>query len=192
MAAGHFDTRKQIILEEVNAIGTAYLRASLIQDKSQGEHIRGLLRQYVAIRVRLSQGEDTDRIVEESEAVQSKLWQHVELIALEKPPTVIDGLLVQAINEVFDYHQRRVTAGLHFRIPATVWTTLYAILVLSILGMGYSLGLKGTRNFVGSIALALSFAVMMFLIADLDRPLAGLVVSDQSAMQSLQQQLNRK
>src|ERR1044072_2223445 len=48
LAAGRFDTRRQLVLDEANAIGTTYLRAGMLPDR--GEQIRNLLREYVAVR----------------------------------------------------------------------------------------------------------------------------------------------
>ena len=49
--------------------------------------------------------------------------------------------------------------------------------------------MKGKRSPLANTALAFSFAVVMFLIADLDRPRAGLVKLDQSLMAQLAQRL---
>src|SRR5262249_1356059 len=49
LAASRFDTRRQVLLDEANAIGTTYLRAGMLPE--QGEQIRELLREYVDARV---------------------------------------------------------------------------------------------------------------------------------------------
>ena len=55
MAAGQFDTRKKNVLDEANAVGTAYLRTDLV-DSSFGAPMRGLLRQYVDVRLQAARG----------------------------------------------------------------------------------------------------------------------------------------
>ncbi len=102
----------------------------------------------------------------------------------------MDSLLVQAINQVIDLHNKRIYAGLNIRIPANIWVALYTILILSMVGMGFSMGLVGKRSPVSSMSLALSFSMVMFVIADLDRPTGGLVHTDQSLMMNLSRQLN--
>ena len=42
MAASRFDTRKQLVLDEANAIGTTYLRAAMLPERR--DEIRALLR----------------------------------------------------------------------------------------------------------------------------------------------------
>src|SRR5262245_43442707 len=49
LAANRFDTRRQVLLNEANAIGTTYLRAGMRPES--GEQIRGLLRDYVRARL---------------------------------------------------------------------------------------------------------------------------------------------
>src|SRR5215469_16174147 len=49
LAAARFDTRRQVLLDEANAIGTSYLRAGILPER--GEQIRGLLRDYVGARL---------------------------------------------------------------------------------------------------------------------------------------------
>ena len=82
----------------------------------------------------------------------------------------MDSLLVQSINQVLDLHEKRVSAGLRNRIPPSIWVALYVVLLLSMVGMGFHSGMKGSRSPVPSAALALSFSMVLFLIADLDRP----------------------
>src|ERR1700674_5727591 len=45
MAASRFDARRQIVVEEANAIGTTYLRAGLLPD-GRGVKARKVLREY--------------------------------------------------------------------------------------------------------------------------------------------------
>ena len=50
MAASRYDTRRQLVLQEANAIGTTYLRADMLPEPQRSE-IRNLLREYAALRV---------------------------------------------------------------------------------------------------------------------------------------------
>jgi hypothetical protein len=49
LAAQRFDTRRQVLLDEANAIGTTYLRAGMLPER--GQEVRDLLRTYVATRL---------------------------------------------------------------------------------------------------------------------------------------------
>ena len=52
-AAERYDSRRQILLDEANAIGTAYLRAGMLPDRRQ--EVRALLREYVDTRLQAVQ-----------------------------------------------------------------------------------------------------------------------------------------
>lgn len=191
MSAGHFGKRKELLLEEVNAIETAYLRAELVPEPHRTQ-IKSLLADYSIARSASSGISPTAiaQLIRDSEAIQEKIWTVVELLSQKDKLTVMDSLLVQAINEVIDLHQQRLYAGMNSRIPINIWVALYVILILSMVGMGFSMGLSGKRNTVSSMSLALSFSMVMFVIADLDRPTSGLVHTDQSLMMNLSKQLN--
>ncbi len=49
MSASRYDSRKQIIIQEANAIGTTYLRTDLLPEKPRGE-ARRLLQEYLTLR----------------------------------------------------------------------------------------------------------------------------------------------
>ncbi len=83
-----------------------------------------------------------------------------------------------------------MAAGLRNRVPPTLWATLFVLLPLSMIGIGYFSGIKGARNPVASTGLALSFSLVIFMIADLDRPSSGLMMADRSAITDLQKRIS--
>ena len=190
MSAGHFDARKKVMLEETKVIGVAYLRSTLIPGQA-GENIRALLRQYTNLRSTIGGETDIPSLIRDSEQLQSQLWREVEALVAGEQPTVMHSLLIQAINAVFSVHEDRLSAGLHNRIPPSIWVALYVVLLLSMVGMGYHSGMKGARSPVPTAALAVSFSMVLFLIADLDRPSSGLVMTDQASMIELGARLQR-
>jgi len=191
MAASHFDNRKNVILDETKAISTAYLRTTLLPG-GRGEDIRALLRQYTVLRGGIGDKTSAVAIIKQSEMLHEQMWQEIESLTAGEKPTVTLSLLIQSINKIFEIHEDRVTAGLHNRIPPSIWVALYVVLLLSMVGMGFHSGIKGSRSPVPSAALALSFSMVLFLIADLDRPSSGLVKPDQSTMIALGERLQQQ
>ncbi|MFN2274298.1 MAG: hypothetical protein ACK2TX_05570 [Anaerolineales bacterium] len=187
MAAGHFDARKKLVLEEANAIGTAYLRAQLVP-APEGEEIGRLLVEYSAVRAGES-GTEPTRIIELSSELHSALWRQVQSLARQRSPTEFDALLVSALNDVIDVHEKRVTAHLRSRIPEMVWSIICLLLVASMIAMGFFTSMNGRRNPIATTALAVSFSIVMLMIEDLDRPDAGLLRTDQSTLLELSQRL---
>jgi hypothetical protein len=72
-------------------------------------------------------------------------------------------------------HAKRVTVGVHNRIPGIVWGWLYLVLIFAMFATGYHAGMSGTARSYAVIALTLAFSVVVLLIVDLDRPQEGLV-----------------
>ena len=131
MTANRFDVRKQFLIDELNAIETAYLRAELL-DPPYGSQIRELLREYVDVRVAASQGTEALLAgIVKSEQIHGKLWDVIQQKLAGGPISILDSLMIQSINDVIDMHGKRVIAGLQFRIPGTIWLGLYAVAALA-------------------------------------------------------------
>ena len=86
---------------------------------------------------------------------------------------------------MIDLHTKRVTESIRVRVPAVIWLVLYAVTALSMVELGYQTGLAGRRRPLSIPALALAFASVILLIADLDRPQTGIVRVSQQSMVEL-------
>jgi hypothetical protein len=188
LAAARFDARRQVLLDEANAIGTTYLRAGMLPERA--EEIRGLLRDYVRARLDAIQSGNIAEGVRRSENIQHQLWTEAETVGGKNPNSILVGLFVQSLNETIDLHAKRVQAGLRSRIPGAIWLGLFAVAALSLATMGYHAGLSGTRRSLAIVAVAFTFSVVIELIADLDRPREGVLRVSQQALLDVQRSMN--
>jgi hypothetical protein len=194
-AASRFEARKQLVLDEANAIGTTYLRADFLPEPERAK-IRKLLGEYVDSRLRgvqymrEGQSEKLAQEVARSEELQARLWSLAAPLAEKGASPVLAGLFVQSLNELIDIHSKRLTTGLLNRIPRTIWIALYFVGILSMAVMGYHAGLSGMRSLLASLVLALTFFAVMLLIADLDRPGQSLFSVNQQVMIDLRNKVN--
>jgi hypothetical protein len=184
MAAARFDTRKQLVLDESNAIGTTYLRAGLLPPK-EGLAIRALLREYTALRASVSK-ENAAEVSRRSEQIHGLLWAQTKQLALEPMDSEIRSLFILSLNETIDLHQSRKTIGLQRRIPGSIWAVLYLLTTLSMLAVGYQVGMSGVRRLRGAPVLAAAFSLVFLLIADLDRPGEGFLHVSQQPLIDVQ------
>jgi len=77
MAATRFDTRKQLLLDEVNTIGTTCLRTDLLP-VSQRVESQKLLKEYVGIRVKaIQQPQQLSRSLAACEAIHERFWSQI-------------------------------------------------------------------------------------------------------------------
>ncbi len=188
MAAERFDTRKRLVLDEANAIGTTYLRTAMLPERR--DEIRALLRSYVDVRLdAVRSGRVAEQILK-SEEIQGQLWSSATAIGVQHPDSIVVGLFVASLNEVIDLHAKRVTAGLRNRIPGAIWGVLLTIATLSLAAMGYHAGLAGTIRSLAIIVVAVTFSAVIALIADLDRPQEGALIVSQQALIDLRQSMN--
>lgn len=187
LAANRFDTRRQLLLDEANAIGTTYLRAAMLPER--GDEIRALLRDYVDTRLESIQPGKLAAGIRQSEDLQNRLWELTVPIARKNPDSIIVGLFVQSLNDVIDLHAKRLTAGVRNRIPLAIWAALYGISIFSFAAMGYHSGLTGTNRSLVILAVAFTFSVVIGLIADLDRPQEGILKVGTEALLDLRRSM---
>jgi hypothetical protein len=182
MAGERFDRRKTLVLEESNAIGTAWLRTDLVPEPQRAQ-ARAALRAYVEARLDAARSDPARRAeaIARSERIQGDLWSAASGAAAASPTPPV-ALFVAAVNEVIDMHARRLVAAMRNPIPPVIFATLYAVAVLVLGAMGYARGLIGDRSALASVILTLVLATVMLLILDLDRPFEGLLRVSQQSM----------
>jgi hypothetical protein len=193
MTVSRFDTRKQLVLDEANAIGTAYLRTRLLPEPFAA-HAARLLRNYVDVRLKFySAGVDQlklNSVNDETERIQSALWSNAEAAAKSDIRAVPTGLFIESLNEVIDLHAKRVTA-LENHVPESILFLLTAVALLSLGITGYGCGLAGRPHYVVMTVMAVLIAAVMYLISDLDRPRRGLIRVSQQSMLTLQESIGK-
>jgi hypothetical protein len=187
LAASRFDAKRQLLVDEANAIGTTYLRADMLPERR--DELRALLREYVDVRIDAINPGKLAQNIRRSEDLQNRLWGLAVPIAVKNPDSVIVGLFVQSLNDVIDLHTKRLTAALHNRIPFAIWAALYGISVFSFAAMGYHSGLTGTTRSLVIIAVAFTFSVVILLIADLDRSQEGVLKVSHEALIDLRRSM---
>lgn len=189
LAGSRFEDRRQVVLSESNAIGTTYLRAAMLPEPMRAES-RKLLREYVDVRLEAVQPGKSHPAISKSEALHERLWSQA-VAAAEKDRSPITGLYIQSLNEVIDLHATRVMAAIRSRVPSAIWIALYALAVISMAALGYQEGLSKSRRSPAVFAVVLAFSVVLFLIADLDRPGEGTLRVSQQSMIDLRKSMSQ-
>jgi hypothetical protein len=114
IAASPFDLRRQVLLDEANAIGTTYLRTAMLPEMQRAP-ARRLLREYVDVRLAAASGAPIDEALRRAEAIHRELWTEAVGAAGQDPRSVPTGLFIQSLNELIDLHAKRVLASLRNR-----------------------------------------------------------------------------
>jgi hypothetical protein len=188
MAAGRFSNRLTLISEEANAIGTAWLRCSLLPDAPARE-VRPMLRRYTDIRIAYYDAKndaDLKRAIAQAEQLQRQMWVMIAESAKVQPHLV--PVLPPAFNEMFDLEASRAAAAQR-HLPGMLLLLLLASSVVSVGAVGYGCGVAGKRNVVLTTALSFLIAGVLWAIIDMDHPRKGLIQAGQQPMLELQRSL---
>jgi len=192
MAGSRYDARKKLVLDEANVIETTYLRAQLLPKPYRTE-FRDLLREYVDARAELQTDnfETVRQVIVRSEELHIQLWSKVVTLTENSNSSGTTTLFIRSLNDIFDLHGKRVSAGLRNRIPISIFATLYFVAFLAMTMMGYQSGLTGKRSPIAGFMLILTFSIVLTLITDLERPRQEIFSVSQQTMVDLKSKLSR-
>jgi hypothetical protein len=192
MAVSRFETRKQLVLEDANAIGTAYLRTKLLP-VAEGTEIASLLRDYVDLRLQVVAAGDTRENVKAArkriETLQDAFWMRAVEYGRKDSNPVTSGLLLQALNDVIDLDAAR-WMSFYNHVPSAVIYLNAIVALLTATLVGYAYGIDDNRHVFSMCLLGLAIAVVLAVIIDLDRPQRGFIRVSQQPMIDLRDQLH--
>lgn len=174
-AMQRFDHRRLSIIDEANAIGTAYLRLDMLSDHD-AKVLRTDFKDYLAARLAAYKAvPDFDRVTIElakANVIQKRIWEHT-MLAIKNPAIQAAPILVvPAINDMFDIANTRLS---HSKLhpPILVFYLLVLVVLLSAFLTGYGMVGSGKATSVHIIAFALITAFTIYVILDLEYPRLG-------------------
>jgi hypothetical protein len=189
IAVDHYDTRRQLVITDANAIEASYLEAGFLEEPERTT-VRDLLLEYVDLR--LAALDPAQLALEEamgrSKEIHSELWSIVESQAGRNPDSGTARSFGDAVSEMIDAHNQRLAAILTLRLSPLMWLVLYATTVLTFFLLGLVSSADGSRNSIAIVLLSLALAAALILIADLDRSQGGALTVSQQALWELQRQ----
>ncbi len=191
MALARHDARRAEVIKEANDIGTAWLRAGLVETPA-GKALQGRLGVYAATRVAKAEAHDDaddDRRADEvmrskGTALRREIWDLTAAATLPDRSTAQSAALVAAVNAVIDTATTR-EAAIDARVPSEVIILLIVYACVSAFLIGYVLGAYRSRHRLATGVLFVLLAMTIVLIIDLDRPQNGSIRVSQKAMLGL-------
>lgn len=188
------DNRKQAIVHQVNALGTAFDRAGLIKEPYRTRLRRQLADYTSQLYIDESAVNTSDKlrqVIDDINHAEELLWPTVEnLITHTKRPGPVESSVATSINNVRDAKNMRVHAGLD-RLPEAILGMLMFIACATLSVAGYSAGRADNMKRWRMIALTLSIASIMQVIMDFDRPGSGLIRTNQAGFIQLEQNMQQ-
>lgn len=185
LALSRHEDRRELVVQEANAIGTAYMRSQLLDEPYRGE-LAGRLAAYAKVRLAFGEaaGAERDLLEERSEALQGSIWQATVRAVEPIRTTPLASLVASSVNSVVDLSAER-KAALAARLPSPVLEALvlYAFGAAAI--VGYALAGMRSRHRAASLLLFALLTLAILLILDLDRPRSGAILVPQEAMRDM-------
>jgi hypothetical protein len=186
MSVGRYDSRRSIVVDEANAIGTTHLRAQLLDEPARSE-AESILIDYadaaVAFGDAVPESRSYQRVIETIQSLQGDLWVLAEGAIRDQPSANAPRLFVETLNEMIDAHSSRV-ASLDYHVPETA-------VIIELFGSSIALGALSCfvtmrRRRAGSTwVAALVVIAIVFVTLDLDRPQRGLITVPTTALEDV-------
>jgi hypothetical protein len=177
ISLSRYDARRDMVLQEANAIGSTANFALMLPSASQGP-ILSLLRDYTTVRIGLGVPFDPAKMqhdIARSLALQSQLWQQAVAITQASPQSLPAYRFVASLNEMNNIHERRLTV-LRNHVPPEVMIILVVVSMVAMGFTGYHAGVVGARRRIINLIMSITVAVLIMLVVDLDRPSRGLII----------------
>ena len=174
------DTRRQLIVQEANAIGTAYLRLDLLPVNDQ-PGLRHLFRDYLDTRLRVHEAlpdmSAADRELARGAQLQQQIWSAALVAAGSDPSQNVVRMFLPALNEMIDVTTAR-TVAIHTRQPRLIFFLLVSVALVSALLAGYAMEKRKHRSLLHMVIYAAAIAITLYSILDLENPRSGLIRLD--------------
>lgn len=176
-ASSRFDERKHLILDEVNNIGTAYLRIDIVPEESRPA-LRESFRKYVDSRLQVYQKLPDMQAVREELARSTELQQIIwkQAVAASEGVKMVGGgpLFLSAINEMIDITTLRTWAG-EIHPPWIVYFMLFFLTLVSSFVAGDATAGSKTRSMAHMLGFIVITSVTVYVILDMEFPRLGLL-----------------
>jgi hypothetical protein len=180
-SASRLEIKRQSLVDETNAIGTAWGRIALLPEARQGD-MRHHFMQYVDTRLAFFRNipnldAAADALVR-TNTLQGEIWSQAVVACGETSSVAATILFLPALNTMIDLATTR-TMLTKTHLPVVI----RALLVLSPLLCAFLAGIESAplvrRAWMPSILFALMLSLTVYVILDLDYPRVGLISIDQ-------------
>lgn len=175
-----YETRRQLVVQEANNIGTAWLRLDLLPPATQPP-LRELFREYVDSRLaayaKLPDVSAATAELEHSLNLQTDIWtQAVAACQMPEGQRAIMPVLT-ALNAMIDIVTNRTTA-FKTHTPTIVFIMLGVLALISSLLAGMGMAGAPQRSWVHILGFTLIISLTVYVILDLEYPRFGLIRLD--------------
>jgi len=180
-AAARFDARRELVVQEANNIGTAWMRIDLLPPGAQPA-MRESFRQYLDSRletyrqVSLFNVEAVYAELDRTTRLQQEIWKRA-IAAQDAGAQLVTIGLLPALNQMFDIVTTRLWA-MKAHPPGIVFAMLAILACAAALLAGHGMSGSKVRSWIHIVGFAAILSGTVFVIIDLEFPRRGLIRVD--------------
>lgn len=191
LAIGRYETRRLLVVEEANAIGTMSTRLALLE-AGQRQPLAAVLKRYANERAAVGKNESDEAWQSAHDASSqgcARFGDQLFAALRSMPPDTRGPVLVQAYNAMCD-----ITTARHAARSARLPTEVLALLALYCCActalLGFTTGRADQRSAVSSVLFFALLAAAYTTILDLDNPRSGAIIVPQEELEKVAQSLD--
>ncbi len=179
-AGMRLDMRRSLIVEEANAIGTAWLRLDLLSADAQPA-VRKEFRTYLNVRLKQTPGvtqTESDAVLAGRLATaQDLIWRQAVAAAPRCQNPQAAALLLESLNAMFDAGTRH-RAAFNAHTPVAILALVLLVAVFAAVLAGHDMAGQGGFNWLHIVVFAAVVSLTIWVIYDLEMPRYGLIRID--------------
>jgi hypothetical protein len=177
-AYSRFNVRRDLAVQEANAIGTAYLRLDVLPASVQTP-LREKFRDYVEARLdfwhHLGNAAELGAAINRGKQLQREIWT-LAIKGTSDDPSV-RRLILPELNQMIDITTTRLNA-IQAHPPFLVFAMLFILALLCAWLVGYAMSDAESMNWLHVIGYAGVVTLTIYVILDLEYPRYGLIRLD--------------
>jgi hypothetical protein len=185
MANSRYDARRDAIIEEANAIGTAFLRTAVYPD-SMMILLRAKMKDYVEARIAyVEAGADIPKALaayDRGKDIGNEIWYIAANFARTQSVVTRDAQMLPALNAMLDSASARL-ANTKAQIPTFILQFLVLLSVATAFFIGYEQ--KSRFDWIQVVVFSFIFALTVKTVIDLDQPRRGAITLKEANQQIL-------
>jgi hypothetical protein len=179
-AAARFDGRRELVVQEANAIGTAYLRLDLLAPPARAK-LQEDFRRYVDARLvvyrDVTDVAATRARLADVAVLQRAIWDAAVAASAQAPTAHAAILLLPALNAMIDIATTRsMAAWMH--PPAVIFVMLVVLALAGALLAGHAMAGTTRGSTLHMLLFAAVVSATIYVIIDLEYPRLGLIRVD--------------
>jgi hypothetical protein len=176
MSASHYDTRRQVLLNEINDIGTVILRCDLYPDSVRSQ-LRNDLKSYIAERIHYYEaGTDEKEIkvaLDRANVISGRMWSLIATVSRQEGSATKSMQMIPAVNAMMDAVSTREEAR-KAHVPESIHWLLFALCLTGSFIVGYA-SRSRKADWIILLSYSLLTVLTVYLILDLDQPRYGFI-----------------